>query len=389
VSNESTPQPLPEPEEPSGDDAATETAEAGTALPRGFLAHFARANVPGTELTIRAPSARQASDSHKDAASEDLDDREFTVALVQRQLDQELSLEDVRAWDDEQLLDAADAYLLLNTEGEEAADVEEGAQEPADGEADDDETEPKGDVEPEPLTFASFRNAIREQGARRAKRMTELFDRISTLTTGALSPSVAAAMKGIAGVDFSKITGSFASNALAGIDLKALAGTSAMGDSLRKMMADTQAVQKFALPAMSVPRLDRHVPAPEPLRTFTVAPVVRPEIGLLREVNESLEKMHDDQLRFDEHQIEVLTQQGELLKAQGAALEALVIDAKGQKWNRLITIVATIVMTVATVVAVLFAAGLLHAAGTTSPGSPAPVASAAPAAPSSSPVTSP
>ena len=187
-----------------------------------------------------------------------------------------------------------------------------------------------------------------------------------------------------ADMDLSKAAGAFGSSALKGIDLKGLTGTTVMGGALEKMIADTQAVRKFTLPALELRTWE-----PEVYQPLHIEPLVRPEIGLLRDVNESLEKMHDDQVRFDEHQIEVLTQQGQLIKKQGEALETLVSDAKGQKWTRLIMIVATVVMTVAAVVTVLYAAGLLHSAGTASPATPAPIVSSAPATPSPSLVTTP
>ena len=233
------------------------------------------------------------------------------------------------------------------------------------------DTEPE--VEAESLTFAAFRDAICEQGARRAKRLSELFAVISSLTTGALSPPVAAAMKGIdmaaykaaisplAGVDLSKITGSFASSALAGIDLKALAGTSAMGDALKKMMADTQAVQKFPASALPPLNMRTRVPALEmgtrvPLVPIRFTPEVRPEVGLLRGVGESLEKMHDDQVRLAEDQLAVLTEQGQLIRAQGEALAALVDDVRGQKWSRRTMLWLTVVIAV-TGLALAFLAG--------------------------------
>ncbi len=402
MSEESTPEPQRAPEEPAGDDAPTDALEAGSALSRGFLAHFARATVPGTELTIRAPSARQASDNYKDAASEELDDREFTVVLVQRQLDQELALEDVRAWADEQLLDAADAYLSLDTDEENTADEEDGSQELVEGDAEGD-TEPE--VEAESLTFAAFRDAICEQGARRAKRLSELFAVISSLTTGALSPPVAAAMKGIdmaaykaaisplAGVDLSKITGLFASSALAGIDLKALAGTSAMGDALKKMMADTQAVQKFPASALPPLNMRTRVPALE-MGTRSLVPIrftpeVRPEVGLLRGVGESLEKMHDDQVRLAEDQLAVLTEQGQVIRAQGEAVAALVDDVRGQKWSRRTMLWLTVVIAVTGLALAFLAGGIIRPFGAGPEPTFAPVVTTSPVAPPPSPVTAP
>lgn len=114
VTDESTPEPQPAPEEPSSDDVPRDAPEGEIRLPRPFLAHFARAPIPGTDFTIRAPSIGQDSATYKDMANEELDDREFTVCLVQRQLDQDLTLEDVRSWTDQQLLGAANAFLSLD-----------------------------------------------------------------------------------------------------------------------------------------------------------------------------------------------------------------------------------------------------------------------------------
>ena len=401
MSDESTPEPQPTPEEPSSE-AAPQDATEGEAAPRkGFLAHFPRAPIPGTDLTIRSPSVGQDSAIWKDMANEELDDREFTVCLVQRQLDQDLSIEVVRAWSDEQLLAAGDTYLSLRTsepdldEDDEEED-EEGEQAEGEGEstaADDNAQVPvedttvedrpiEVDAVSEPLTFTTFRDAIRRQGARRAKRLKKLMSGIVSLTNGAVSPTFGAALKGIdmtayktamnsfAGLDLSKIAGAMGSNALRGIDLAGLTGTTKMGDTLKKMMADAQAAQKFSMPS-----LDLHVPEAETYRTFTVAPIVRPEIRLLQGVTESLEKMHDDQVRLAEDQIDVMTQQGKLIKDQGEALAALVSDAKGQKWNRRAMLWATILMTIAAIVAAFLAGGILRPFGAASLATPGPIVS--------------
>lgn len=387
MSDESTAEPQPAHEEPPGDEATTDAPDAGSALPRGFLAHFARATIPGTELTIRAPSARQASDNYKDAANDELDDREFTVRLVQRQLDQETPIEDVRSWTDDQLLDAADAYLSLDTGyGDEQA-VEEGAQEPVEGEPDEGDADDV-DAEPEPLTFAAVRDDIRQQGVIRGRRLKEMITGISSLTSGAMTPSLAAAMKGLdmaayksaiaplAGVDLSRIAGPFAGNALAGIDLKALAGTSAMGDSIKKMMGDIEKAQKSVVPMSSLPELRAWTP--EVYAPIRVTPVVRPEIGLLQGVNESLEKIHDDQVRLAEDQIAVMTQQGQLIKNQGEALVALVNDAKGQKWSRRALLWLTVVIAVTGIVLAFLAGGLIRPFGAGPEATSAPVVTTSP-----------
>jgi hypothetical protein len=404
VTDDSTPEPQPTPEGPSSEVVPGDAADGEAAPGTGFLAHFPRAPIPGTDLTIRSPSVGQDSAIGKDLANEELDDREFTVCLVQRQLDQDLSLGDVRAWTDVQLLAAADAYLSLRTselgdDEEDDEDVEAGDQAEGEGEvtaAEDDsgatvadttveETTVEADAEPEPLTFAAFRDAIRRQGARRAKRFKKTMERILALTNGPMfiaGSRVGDVLKGVdltayktamnpfAGLDLSKITGVMGSDALRGIDLKGPSGTTTMGDTLKKMMADVQAAQKF-----TVPSLDLHVPAPDVYRPLHIEPLVRPEIGLLRGVNESLEKMHDDQVRFAQDQLDVMAQQGVLIRDQGEKLEALVSDAKGQKWNRRAMLWFTAIMTIAALAAAFIAGGIIRPFGSTSVVTPAPIVS--------------
>jgi hypothetical protein len=391
VSDESTPEPQPTPEEPSSEGASEDAVEREGRLPRPFLAHFARVPILGTDLTIRAPSIGQDSATYKDMANEELDDREFTVCLVQRQLDQDASIEDVRSWTDAQLLAAADAFLSLDT-GE--SDEQDDAQEPLEGEVI--EAEPDVDADLEPLTFASFRAAIRQQSVRRAKRFKSLIAGIEALSNSAISPIMTVATKGLesldayklafppmAGMDLSKIASGFGSSALEGIDLKALQGTSAMGDSIKKMLMDTQAVQKFNMPYL--PPLEMRTSSPAVYEPFHFTPVVRPEIGLLQSVGESLEKLRDDQARLAEDQVAIQTQQGQLMKVQGEALKALVSDARDQKWPRRAMLGVAVVTMVAAIAAAFLAGGIIRPFGAGPAASPAPIVTSAPVAPSPSP----
>lgn len=319
----------------------------------------------------------------KDVTNNDLDDREFTVRLVHRQLDQDPHIEEVRAWPDEQLLDAADAFLSLvsneldldDEDGDEPVETETKSGDQDDGNQAVGEV---GDAEPEPLTFMSFRDEIREQSRRRGRQLKRMMSGILALSDSKEGPAFAGfkvgdAFKGLdlalknAGstnallhMDLAKLNGATGLGALKGIDLAKLTGTSKIGKTLSKMLADTQAIEKIAIPPMQ--RYVPDFPPIEPVPYFL--PVERPEIRLLKGVGETLEKMHDDQVRIARDQIDVMAQQATLIKDQGVALTALVNDAKGQKWNRRAMLAFTALMTIAAVVAAFIAGGIVRPFGT-------------------------
>lgn len=438
----------PEPEEPSYDDAKNDAVEGEAGPRKSFLLPFPRAPIAGTELSIRSPSFGQVKETWKDVADDGIGNREFTVHLVQRQLDQRVPVEEVRSWPDEQLMAAAEGYLSLTTRESDLDDQEDESEAEAEGEASDDavdgdqEADEVEDPAPEPLTFEGFRAEIRQQGLRRSKRMTKTIQGIidlgkvntakyselmeldpsllSGLSTGAGVKAALDKINALGGVDafktldLSKLTSIARLEPFVGLDpakLAALSDTGKIGASLSKMMADQEAMERFSQP------IQLPIREPEPWSTIDIVAPVRPEVGLLEQVAETLERTDDRHARTSDHQIQVMTEQatmlknqGELLtlmlagtKAQGELLTALLAnamdqsdatkgllatgkeqsektqglldDAKGQKWTRW-------VMLAAAVAAALYASGILHPFGAAAPSTPAPIVNPSPVAPS-------
>ena len=379
-------------DEPAEAPLPEEQRDAGEAPRRAFLLHFPRAPVPGTDLTIRSTSVGQDREMWKDASDHELDDREFTVLLVQRQLDQEVDVEAVRSWPDDQLLAAADAFLSLVKR----TDRVEGAEE---------DEEPAEELDSGPATFADVRRGVEEMGLRRARRMKKVIGGIMELSQ-ANTKQIAELVRNnpafdlrlSAGVTDSikKIGDLYSSSVLKGIELPelriasgikgadlpkfdALYDTKGIGSELTKMLGDqAAAAAKFDLPSASASRSVQREP-------FFLTPLVSPQVRLLGEVSETLEKMHDDDLRAAENQIEVMVQQTRLLRAQGEALAVLVHDAKGQKWPRRIELAIAIVAAFAAVAAALYASGAVRPLDSAVPaGTPTPIAGT-PQAPTATP----
>lgn len=375
------PEPAPPPE--SGEPSAERTVEAGASdAPRQpFVLRFPRAPIHGTDFAIRSPSFGQHSETAVDSRNAELNDRAFAVRLIARQLDTAMTADEVEAWTDQQLLAAAQTYLSLVAREPE----EDGEQDEGDDYGDHAESEAGGRApEPDASTFGGIRTAIRGDDERRSRKMRKLIAGIGSLADSNAArltdllktdPNVFKAMDPLRGLDMGKLTGADAFHGLGmgktiegfkSIDMAQLSGTSRIAESIAKLAADTTAMERFAGSKMKLPELT--IPGPiipalqhEPM-TY-VGPLVAPEVRLLEEVTESLEKMHDDEVRTNEGQIEVLVDVAALLKGQGQALEALASDAKGQKWPRRIMLGATLIAAATAVVAALFAAGVWRPAG--------------------------
>lgn len=409
--------------------------------------HFPRAPIPGTGLSVRGTSIGQDREMFRDATDEELDDREFTVRTVHRQLDQERPIEDVRGWSDELLLDAGEAFLTLDTttdEDEEPVDEEgvdgqavEGADDEAGeteagevqaGDADDDagpdepgapDTEEEAELEP--LTFELFRDEIKQMGVRKARRMKRMIQGIAGLANNnanqianilkqnpalngklgdVFGSGMARQMDALRtafgsdlykGIDIGKLTtGGAMADALKKLDTAKIAGlgdTSRIGMGLSKAFLDTNVLASMGKaidrPAIGNPSIGRVRP-----ELFDIGPIVRPEVGLLEDVVETLDRMHTDEVRTAEAHLEVMVEQTRLLKAQGEALTALVNDVRGQKWPRRAVLLTTVIAAIAAVFAVAYSAGVLRPVGgaaldpSPSPAISAPPAPSASAAPS-------
>ena len=371
----------PEPGEPAN--------EAVPSTP--ILRLFRRAPILSTGLTIRAPSHGQVRETGTDVSDNEIDDREFAVRVVKRQLEQDQPIEEVRAWPDYQLLAGAGAYLSVAPRelGGDAAGQETGDPTGSLGDEIDDAHVGRDGDDLQPLTFPRFRDEIKALDLRRAGQLKELIEGISALATNS-TMKFAELMKadpafsgkfglGI-GHDLGQLSSTLARDSLKGLDLGKLGGlgnTSKIGVGLSKLLADRAALEKFVAPKLQMPTL----PAPREPLTY-IAPTVRPEIGLLAEVGDTLEKMRDDQLRTADHEIVVMVEQTKVLKDQGDALSALVHDAKGQKWPRRLMLGATIIAACAAVAAALYAGGIIRPFGAATYATPAPIVSPAVIAPS-------
>jgi hypothetical protein len=407
VTNEPTSAPPPESEKPPAErtDQVAADAIADEDPREPFVMRFPRAPIPGTELAVRAPSFGQHAETAADSRNEELDDRAFVARLVTRQLDTGLPADEVEAWPDERLIAAGQGYLSLT------------AREPDqdDGDADDDsgagETESQEAApihEPDTSTFAGIRAAIRRDDERRSRKMRKLFEGIGSLADSnaaklkdlvKVNPDMVKAMDSFKGLDVGKLTGADAFrnlgmakslDAFKGIDLAQLSGTNKIAESIAKLTADTAAMEQFAGAKFKLPEIPTSIPR-EPM-TY-IGPLVNPEVRLLEEVTETLERMHDDELRTAEGQIEVLVEVTTLLKKQGLALEVLVNDARGQKWPRRAILATAVIAAVAAVLAVAYSAGTLRpfdAAPAVSASSPTPVVSPSTApSPTSAPTITP
>ena len=383
MTDQPTPTPPPEPEDADTEGEATADGAAERALRKPFVMHFPRAPIPGTELAIRSPSFGQHSETAIDVANDELDDRAFTVRLVVRQLDADATAGEVDAWPDAQLLAAAQGYLSLTAR----------AQGDDDDQGEDGEVEGEELAEPDTSTFAGVRAAIRRDNERRGRKMRKLIDGIGKLADSnaarfsellKVNPDIFKTVDPLKGLDIGKLTGADAFknlgvmkglDAFKGIDLAQLSGTSKIAESIAKLAADTTAMERIAGSKLKLPGIPMSTLEHEPM-TY-IGPLVKPEVRLLEEVTETLERMHDDELRTSEGQIAVLVEVTTLLKKQGLALEVLVNDTRGQKWPRRALLATAVIAAIAAVLALAYSAGNLR---------PLDAAPAVVATPSSTPI---
>ncbi len=310
--------------------------------------------IPGTGFSMRDVSVGQAEDMLEDATNAGLDDREFAVRAVERQVrgEPQPSLEDVRAWDDDQLLAAAKAMLSFPPLHVRVDGIEQ-PEDPADAV-----------VIPDPLTFASFREAVPARPRRMYSSIADTARRISELggplATGLLgSKATSDALKTIldskVGVLGASGKNSAIESAMESIrnspkfnmklpeldltkgiaaEINGLTDTAGIADSLAKFQVSTRAMEKLSRPI--------DVPVREPLRLGPIVPY-HPEVDAIHRLGERLEAMTETQAAADREQLEVMTGQAELIRNQGVTISLVVDEVKGlrndQRWpNRAVII---------------------------------------------------
>jgi hypothetical protein len=301
---------------------------------------FAAQPIAGTPWSVRAASIGQTQEIFDDAADAALDDREFAVRAVQRQLLAEpaLGLEDVRSWDDERLLAAARAMLSFPPLRVRVNGVEQPA-DPADAV-----------VIPEPLTFASFRQAL---PARPKRMMTELTRRIAELGTPQMSkifevlrdsPAFTMKLPHLAGINEAAATA------------LALSDTGAIARSLGNLRITTEAMERLTKPI--------ELPVSAPLRVGPF-PIYHPEVDAIDSLGERLKTVARVQATADRQQLETMTTQAELLRDQGQVIGMVVAELKGlrgdQRWPNRAIIVGAFLAGALLVVAVVAALPVIRA----------------------------
>lgn len=103
--------------------------------------------IPGTDYGLRRLVIRDSAAARRDATDSAIDDREFVVRFILRQLEPRAEIEEVRAWPDEQLRRAAAIAA---------------------------EAEKLPGLEPDAVTFETFRKAVIAQAMARVQMIADL-----------------------------------------------------------------------------------------------------------------------------------------------------------------------------------------------------------------------
>ena len=308
--------------------------------------------VAGTDLAVHEARGVDADELYNDYANKALDDRAFTVRAVQRQIaaDPPPKLDEVGGWPDEQLLAAGRAMLSFPNERALVSGVEQPPDEMA--------------SIPDPLTFASFREAISAEPRRMHSSIAETARRIRELglpapikTVGAGIPASIAndpavldsasqgarlrtAMDAIINSPYltqQRETAELVGQATASMGV--LTNTSAIAESLARLQETTRAAQQLAAPIDSAMR--------EPIqRELAPMPVIRPyhpEVDAIRALGKRLEAVAENEATAGRESLQVMTGQTELIRGQGAFIQDLVVEVRGlrsdQRWpNRAVII---------------------------------------------------
>lgn len=243
--------PVPEEELAAGTEPEPEP-EPRSGFPASRLVR--RQPILGTDWSVRERSFGEQTDMLREAENSELSDRDFVVNVIARQIvsEPELGRDEVAAWTDDQLLAGARATLSFppihyKVDGRKRISEEEAI--------------------PDPLTFASFRAAIREQAKRRFAAFAETARRINDLGLPRGS-AIQDAMKVISAnqadvlrnfgpgsavqdaIDAAKKIGAM-SQPMAGIDsmkktLAALSDTSGIASTLARYQESTRAMEQMS-----------------------------------------------------------------------------------------------------------------------------------------------
>jgi hypothetical protein len=358
--------------------------------------------IAGTTLAVRELSVNETDALVDDDANKALDDREFVVRAVARQLtgDPAPGIDEVRAWGDDQLLAGARAMLSFPP----LKVTVDGVEQPPD---------PDENVAmPDPLTFGSFRVAVtavpkrwESKLAETARRIAELgLPKLTALDSGVMaalkavqSDHVAAFGQGSAAAQaieslranpafdiaksplFDVARSSVALDALRDspalkmslpdLDLtrdiagkaRALTDTTGIAAGLSKLQATTLAAERLARPIDVGARIGERA-LDEPTLVMPAITPYHPEVDAIDALGDRIDAMAQNQARADREALEVMTAQSELIRKQGEAIELVAAEVKGQRndqrWpNRATYVIAvlTVLLLIAGVLAVYFA----------------------------------
>lgn len=357
--------------------------------------------IAGTTLAVRELSVNETDALVDDDANKALDDREFMVRAVARQLtdDPVPGIDEVRAWGDDQLLAGARAMLSFPP----LKVTVDGVEQPPD---------PDENVAvPDPLTFGSFREAVtavpkrwESKLAETARRIAELgMPKLTALDSGVMaalkaqSDHLAAFGQGSAAAQaieslranpafdiakspaFDVARSSLALDALRDspalkmslpdLDLtrdiagkaRALTDTTGIAAGLSKLQATTLAAERLARPIDFSARIGERA-FNEPTLVMPAITPYHPEVDAIDALGDRIDAMAQNQARADREALEVMTAQSELIRKQGEAIELVAAEMKGQRndqrWpNRATYVIAvlTVLLLVAGVLAVYFA----------------------------------
>jgi hypothetical protein len=363
------PAPPPEPEEQPA--------------PKLPLPTFPRAPIPGTNLVVRGGSRSQFAEATGDIADPELSDRELVVRFVQRQIEPEQSIEEVRSWSDTKLLEAAELVLSFL---------------PIVRQDDDEHTTVVGALpgDPEAMSilpsFIKIRRKLAERAARQDRRNQQMMAAVNEMAKSGIgnltlpgadllkiigdSTNQAGILKHLVDTGGSNIiTGSTTTGLAAALEANNVVGP------IRRMMADTEAMKKDLPPgghgsAVVLPGL--------------VPSIENPQYKVLRAANttnEILERMHDDQTAFAEDQTEAtlglskeIAEQTKTIQGVKDSIDKLVISDERQRragTRSFWLLVLTVALSFASL---LYVSGVLHQFGSSQP---QPASTAAPSATSS------
>lgn len=287
----------------------------------GFRLPVRTQPIAGTEFWVIEATLGGAADVVRDADDLGIDDRDFAVRAVHRQLEgpSPLTFEDVRSWPDERLLAAGRALLSL-PQLEVSVGGSMQPQDPGQGLA-----------IPEPLTFASLREALRAWHRQENERVVAaLADVASTLPSAGINNLIASALR----------TGSIGANT-------ALIGGRALETA--KIAANSPIFNGLASLQRSVAAFDKLV---EPIERPSYRVPRQPEVVAMERLVQAVSATSKDE-------ITVLTAQAELARSQGEAIVRLEAEMKGMRTDQRWPSRGVVVERVVAILTLLAAAGAL------------------------------